>query len=103
MPLSTSGAVDAPRLAKISPKVISPSRPWVIALVTMIAVSTLVAAIGVLAAGVVVVQTVEMTDSLAWQSILHLAFAGSLVQISLWSFMFVWEKYRHGETTSSAG
>jgi hypothetical protein len=44
-----------------------------------------------------------MTDSLAWQSILHLAFAGSLVQISLWSFMFVWEKYRHGETTSSAG
>ena len=103
MPLWTSAAVAAPRLPEISPKAISPSRPWVIALVTIIAVSTLVAAIGVLAACVVVVQTVEMTDSLARQTVLNLAVAGSLVQISLLSFMFVWEKYRHGETTSSAG
>ena len=103
MPLWTSAAVAAPRLPEISPKTISPSRPWVIALVTIIAVSTLVAAIGVLAACVVVVQTVEITDSLAWQIVLNLAVAGVLAQISLLSFMFVWEKYRHGETTSSAG
>jgi hypothetical protein len=103
MPLSTSTTVDTPRLAEISSKAISSRRPWVIALVTIIAVSTLVAAIGVLAAGVVAVRTVEMTDSLASQSILQLAFAGSLVQVSLLSFMFVWEKYRHGETTSAAG
>ena len=103
MPLWTSAAVDAPRLSESSPKAISPSRPWVIALVTIIAVSTLVAAIGVLAACVVVVQTVEITDSLAWQTVLNLAVAGALVQISLLSFMFVREKYRHGETTSSAG
>ena len=91
MPLWTSADVAAPRLPEISPKAISPSRPWVIALVTIIAVSTLVAAIGVLAACVVVVQTVEMTDSLARQTVLNLAFAGSLVQISLLSFMLVWE------------
>jgi hypothetical protein len=71
--------------------------PWVIALVTIIAVSTLVAAIGVLAACVVLVQTVEMTDSLARQTTLSLAGAGTLVQVSLLAFMFVWEKYQHGE------
>ena len=103
MPLWTSAAVAAPRLPESSPKAISPSRPWVIALVTIIAVSTLVTGIGVLAACVVVVQTVEITDSLAWQTVLNLAVAGTLVQISLLSFMFVWGKYRHGETTSSAG
>jgi len=69
----------------------------VIALVTIIAVSTLVAAIGVLAVCVVLVQTVEMSDSLARQTILSLACAGTLVQVSLLAFMFVWEKYRHGE------
>ena len=97
MPLWTSADVAAPRLPEISPKAISPSRPWVIALVTIIAVSTLVAAIGVLAACVVVVQTVEMTDSLARQTVLNLAVAGALVQISLLSFVFVWEKYRHAK------
>ncbi len=102
MPLWTSAAAATPRLPKISPKAISPSRPWVIALVTIIAVSTLVAAIGVLADCVVVVQTVEMTDSLARQTVLNLAVAGGLVQISLLSFMFVWEKYRHDETTSAS-
>ena len=92
MPLWTSAAVDAPRLAEISPNAISPSRPWVIALVTIVALSTLLAAIGVVAARVVVVQTVEMTDSLASQIVLSLAVAGSLVQISVLSFMFVWEQ-----------
>ena len=90
MPLWTSPAVDAPRLAEISPKAISASRPW-IAFVTIIAVSTLVAAIRVLAVCVVALKTVEMTDSLARQTVLNLAFAGSLVQISLLSFMLVWE------------
>ena len=91
MPLWASPAVDAPRLAEISPKAISPRRPWVIALVTILAVSTLVAAIRVLAVCVVALKTVEMTDSLARQTVLNLAFAGSLVQISLLSFMLVWE------------
>ena len=84
MPLWTSASVAT-------------QRPWVIALVTIIAASTLVAAIGVLAACVVLVQTVEMTDSLARQTVLSLAGAGTLVQISLLAFMFVWEKYQHGE------
>jgi hypothetical protein len=75
----------------------------VIGLVTTVAVSTLVAAIGVLAVCVEIVQTVEMTDSLAWQTVLNLAVTGSLVQISLLSFRFVWEQYRDGETTSSSG
>lgn len=91
MPLWTSAAVDAPRLAEISPNAISPSRPWVIALLTIVALSTLLAAIRVVAACVVVVQTVEMTNSLARQTALNLAVAGSLVQISVLSFMFVWE------------
>ncbi len=103
MPPWTSTAADAPRLAEIPPKAISPSRAWVMALVTIIAVATLVAAIGVLAACVVALQTVEMTDSLARQTVLNLAVSGSLVQISLLSLMFVWEKYRDGETISSAG
>jgi hypothetical protein len=75
----------------------------VIALVMIVAVSTLAAAIAVLAACVVVVQTVEMTDSLAWQTVVNLALAGLLTQIALLSFMFVWEKYRQGGTTRSAG
>ena len=93
MPPWTSASLDAPRLAEISPNAISPSRPWVIALVTIVALSTLVAAIGVVAACVVVVvQTVEMTDSLAWQTVLSLAAGGSLVHISVLSFMFAWEE-----------
>ena len=66
----------------------------VIALGTIMAVSTIVAAIGVLVASIVIVHTVEMTHSLALQSVLHVAVAGTLTQISLLSFVFVSEKYR---------
>ena len=86
----------------MSPKAISPRRPWVIALVTIVAVATLFAAIAIVTYCVVVVQTVEMTESLAAQTVLNLAVAGSLAQISLLSFMVVREKYRHRKTTRSA-
>jgi hypothetical protein len=104
MQLWTSAAVDAQRLAEISPNAISPSRPWAIGLVTIVALSTLVAGIGIVVSGCVeVVQTVEMSDSLAQRTVLNLAVAGSLVQISVLSFVFAWEEYRHGVTTSSVG
>lgn len=64
---------------------------WVIAL-AMVAVSTMVAAIAVLANLVVLVYTVEMTNPLAWQAVVALAIAGTLMQISLLSFMVAWEK-----------
>ena len=58
----------------------------------MVAVSTMVAAIAVLANLVVLVYTVEMTNPLAWQAVVALAIAGTLMQISLLSFMVAWEK-----------
>lgn len=64
---------------------------WVIAL-ALVAVSTMVAAIAVLANLVVLIYTVEMTKSLALQAVMALAIAGTLTQISLFSFMFAWEK-----------
>jgi len=95
VPRCTSTPVDAVHPPEVTSKAVAPRQMVVvIALGTIIAVSTIVAAIGVLAASVVLVHTVEMTNSLAWQSVLHVAVAGTFMQISLLSFMFVSEKYR---------
>ncbi len=67
-------------------------RPWVMAFAAIIAVSTMAAAIAVLAARVVPVDPVQMTHSVARRIVLDLAVAGALAQISLLSFLFVWEK-----------
>ena len=64
----------------------------------MIAVSTMIAAIALLANRVVLVSTVDMTYTLATQTLVALAVAGTLAQISLLSFMFVWEKYQQWRT-----
>jgi len=69
-----------------------------IALGTISAVSTLVAAITALASSVVPVRTVEMTSSLSLHAVLDIAIAGTFAQISLLSFVFVCEKYRHWRT-----
>lgn len=72
--------------------------PWGIALAAIIAVSTMIAAIALLANRVVLVSTVDMTYTLATQTLVAVAVAGTLTQISLLSFMFVWEKYQQWRT-----
>ena len=66
----------------------------VIGIATIIGVSTIVAAIAVLASLVVPVRTIEETGSFSLQVVIDVAVAGTLTQISLLSFVFVWEKYR---------
>ena len=58
----------------------------------------MIAAIALLANRVVLVSTVDMTYTLATQTLVALAVAGTLAQISLLSFMFVWEKYQQWRT-----
>ena len=65
-----------------------------IALGTIIAVLTIVAAVGVIVAAIVRIHTVETTSSLALRAVVEVGVAGTLAQISLLSFTFVWEKYR---------
>ena len=60
--------------------------------------ATKIAAIALLANRVVLVSTVDMTYTLATQTLVALAVAGTLAQISLLSFMFVWEKYQQWRT-----
>jgi len=101
MPRWTAAPVDALQPPEVTRKAFT-LRQWVmvIALGTIIAVSAIVAAIGVLVASVVRIRTVEMTSSLALQAVLEVAVAGTLAQISILSFTFAWEKYRQWRTAA---
>jgi len=88
-------SVDALYRPKVTSQPVTPAQLAIMtAIGTIVAVSTIGAAIGILAGSVVVAHTVETTSTRALQGVLEVAAAGTLAQISLLSFIFTWEKCR---------